>query len=647
MAIVLDFLQSPKLAVTSVSAGGALDPSTTYYYCIISLDAFNLGGYTIESCRSNIVQATTDAVNKTINLAWNIPPGATYFNILRSTVKADLEGDESVSVLLTQRWDYTTTRPLGSGATAFADANQYDPGTAYQYRYWFRKHGCPIIDIQSLTFTSGAPGSIEDVYAADLAGTLELMPDEAAVTDSPHSLRTPVAPADSLQLVLDIVVSNYVGAGTVTVNGRNVMGDVVTEAVSITGNGTFTTTKTYAAIDVAGLASTGTYDFKVEQGRWGYVHPMPQIEASNDTVAGNTLQWLFNASFRNQSHYLEEMRQILYRGGFQPTYVDSADCSYNVGERTSYSGVLKGCDIAWSTKYRFNNPTFYRVNFSGSRFSQVTSRIASSYATLFASSWVIRIGPAWSGGSDLKWYKSIYHPEPIPHNISRIFSEVAFGEAISFFGLSMAVPAASTIDFGDSSFVGYIFGLYDSTLKNFLSASSSLNWDLTNPPDGAVSTVINPIWYINDAEVGEPRLKFSRSSAGAGRTSYIDIYYTQRLLVLDEFGNPIQGALVNVYAADGTLAYSELTDVNGWMSDQDTRSVRYTLDGDNTPFNLYGYATGNISGLTPYHPRITAAYECPYTVKVYRSGYVPHELVTGVKAAKLDLLVRLKRTDEI
>ena len=87
------------------------------------------------------------------------------------------------------------------------------------------------------------------------------MPDEAAVTDSPHTLRTPVAPADSLQLALDIVVSNFVGAGTVTVSGRNVVGEAVVEVVSVTGDGTFTTIKTFAAVDVDGLVSTGTYDW--------------------------------------------------------------------------------------------------------------------------------------------------------------------------------------------------------------------------------------------------------------------------------------------------------------------------------------------------------------------------------------------------
>lgn len=76
----MDKVTAPVLTLVSVSAGGSLDASTTYYYTVIALSSTN-DGYQYQGTNkcvvwsepSNEITAVTTATNKTVNLSWTTP----------------------------------------------------------------------------------------------------------------------------------------------------------------------------------------------------------------------------------------------------------------------------------------------------------------------------------------------------------------------------------------------------------------------------------------------------------------------------------------------------------------------------------------------------------------------------------------------
>ena len=63
MAVILDKIQAPKLNTPTLSSGGSLSPSTTYYYRVVAVDGFYTWNQSKDSPRSNIVSITTDTPN--------------------------------------------------------------------------------------------------------------------------------------------------------------------------------------------------------------------------------------------------------------------------------------------------------------------------------------------------------------------------------------------------------------------------------------------------------------------------------------------------------------------------------------------------------------------------------------------------------
>jgi len=95
----------------------------------------------------------------------------------------------------------------------------------------------------------------------------------------------------------------------------------------------------------------------------------------------------------------------------------------------------------------------------------------------------------------------------------------------------------------------------------------------------------------------------------------IERAYTFKVRVTDKDGNPIEGALVEVYDKNGNLVFRELTDANGEISEHSIVSITYT-------------PTETIDNN-------------PYTVKITKEGYTPLEAKITIDRTMKNLVWQL------
>jgi hypothetical protein len=83
------------------------------------------------------------------------------------------------------------------------------------------------------------------------------------VAPATPDLYDPIAQPDGPQKI-QMVVSNFVGAGSITLTGLDKDDNAIQETLNISANGTFATTTQFASIDEEGIsADSGTFDFRL------------------------------------------------------------------------------------------------------------------------------------------------------------------------------------------------------------------------------------------------------------------------------------------------------------------------------------------------------------------------------------------------
>lgn len=656
MAINLDRIQAPLLATPTLSDGGSLAANTTYYYCVVAVGGANTilsPQHYFESPRSNIVSITTTATQKTVNLSWTAPTitqsgvlnTATYqhdnYAVLRSTNIADLQGKEKVAILINTTYTNITTTTnslVDDGVT---------PGTASGTKsyFWYRPHGCPKIHITG--FSSTTPCTMNDLYQADLAGTLELMPSLPA-SGSPHRLYTPVAPADSRQLALDIIVTNFVTAGTVTLNGRDAGGDAKSEVINITGNGTYTTTKTYASIDEGGIVCTGDYDLQIIQNRWGFVEKH-KFQFSPD--AGTTLgsnNWTLHCSFYNEGYFRTRKENIFIAGGFNPAYSGTTGF-FEAGELLSTGAARNGSQINWMVRRWFagqNGPwvagmKLYasKVNYLGSSY---TINETAATATWFGADGDYRMGTS----STQAYVDSIFD---IPCGVNG-FLVVTSGTSMPLFKRGLHVgdiqprPDDTYQDYGGLSIVeGRIAHQVDNNCEirnlNIYSTTYDIYWWTSNADRGRYK---NCTFHRNvDAEAyNEPYYLISTSNT-TDEIFKNDFY----LKVVDINGNPISGATVTLTRSDDTVEGAATTDANGNITPIEVVYCTTVVNGSIAGAGS-GFATNNRGSLTPVTPKVVAT-QYTHTLKIEKAGYQTYEKSGLSLVTSKNWVIKLEKAVEI
>ena len=113
----------------------------------------------------------------------------------------------------------------------------------------------------------GTPVATNNLWLADTTGMRILK--AAAASPFTASLTTAVKPCEMLALKLSCVVTDYAGAGSVTLTGKDAWGNAISEVITINANGAFVSTLYYASVDANGVVAAGTFTVAIIQPRWG------------------------------------------------------------------------------------------------------------------------------------------------------------------------------------------------------------------------------------------------------------------------------------------------------------------------------------------------------------------------------------------
>ena len=109
---------------------------------------------------------------------------------------------------------------------------------------------------------------IADLYTSEKATPFLLLPALPSGTYTPYAQPRPL---DWGATKLTVVVTNYSVSGSVAITGTDENGTAVTETLTVTGNGTQTTTKNFKTINSNGIVITGTFNTQISQPRAGMV----------------------------------------------------------------------------------------------------------------------------------------------------------------------------------------------------------------------------------------------------------------------------------------------------------------------------------------------------------------------------------------
>ncbi len=633
MPVFLDVIQAPVLNEPTLSEGGSLAPNTTYYYCVVCVggqNALESSRHNFESPRSNIVSITTTDTHRTVNLSWSAPTivqsgvlhSPTYerdnYAVLRSTNIADLQGKEKVPILINTLYTKITTTTnslVDDGVT---------PGTANGIKsyFWYRPWGCPKIHITG--YSSTTPCTMNDLYQADLSGTLELLPDVSSTT-SPHRLRTQVNPADSKQLRLTITVTNFNTAGTIELNGRDAGGDPKSEVINIIGDGTYQTTLSYASIDEDGIICDGDYTFRITQPRWGFVEKHKfQFSPDVGTTLGSN-NWTIHCSFYNEGYFRTRKENIFIAGGFNPSYSSSTGF-FEAGEPLG-DAARNGSQINWMNRRWFagqGGPWVSGMKLYASKINYLGSSYTINETGSTATWYGYRGDYRMSTSSGQAYVDSVFD---IPCGENG-FLVVNTGESMPVFKRGLFVgdvqprPDNTYQDYGGLNIVGgRIIHQVDNNCE-------IRNLNIYTPPGYGydiywMNTTSDRGRYKNctfhrdtSAELyNEPYYNVEYSGGVTDEIFKTDFY----LKVIDRNGFPISGAIVTVTRSDETVEGIETTNANGEITPIEVVYCTTVVDA-RISGSSGGFATNNRGGLTPVTPKVVAT-QFTHTVKIEKEGY--------------------------
>ena len=138
--------------------------------------------------------------------------------------------------------------------------------------------------------TEATPYSFEDLYNADKNGTLTLV-ERTNITDvdsEPVDNTYPLRPADDKVLGgnkhdLWLEISNWSGFDSATIRliGKDEAGNDQTEDITVTGDGIYYSSKLWTELtqtQVVSVSGSGSFDYKLVQGRWGVVWKIGENE---------------------------------------------------------------------------------------------------------------------------------------------------------------------------------------------------------------------------------------------------------------------------------------------------------------------------------------------------------------------------------
>jgi len=461
----------------------------------------------------------------------------------------------------------------------------------------------PAANIITVTgFTEEAPCTFDDLYDADKAGTLELLPSETYFEGvTRKSLTTQVRPADSKALKLNILItaSNDIDANLLIV-GKNLAGESISEFITLYPVGTKVTTYYYSSVDTDGLSisvSAGkSVTFSITQSRWGVVWR---------TEAGNKKQYYFDDV---RVHFGDDVTPTYFKDtNVQVTFHSTLtrwnknfylhkNLTFQLGEvydETNKRGT-DGCQI-----YAYNpndNLTalcgwlgdsttivkLYGCHFGGGRFVEFKGN-AVIWDCTFQTNWL-----------------NVDTPDINNVTLIETFLEQATGGIISDI---------------------FIFGANYGYHKRWAATFSIVDLKIRNCTYIAYLEGFDGTLSLIDADSDTWAIKW-RADPPYESYGSVDRKYTMNLKVLDKDGNPVEGATVTLCDKDGTQIFSTTTDINGEIPEQTVLYARYKQD----------------------HPSVgtIATIYSPHKLEVKKAGYQDYQ-ITFTLDNKIDWKIKLAK----
>lgn len=367
------------------------------------------------------------------------------------------------------------------------------------------------------------------------------------------SLNRPVRPADSGALKLTLVITNFTISGTVTLTGTDAMGDPQTEDVSITGNGSFVSTKSFASIDANGVSATGNYTLEITQPRWGVI-------SKEFDYAFGVDAFIYIGDSWTETWFAEEVKQIIFGSTVYPFRVTD-NGHLRLGRSVSDPLKLadRGCHIITTRAY------------------SILTADANSYLELYATTITAKDG-AWLrldiDAIDLKmWMSSLDRAEltlnpsgDYFHNIFRL----TMSSKTRAFTPVVEVARSSFNDFFIHSFTNAFYTQFGLTteIKNVVMKNNTYVLN---------TATFNGTFYFINAESDSWAFNWGASGDGKAFRQYEFDAHCQ-----DKDGNDLSGvSVVGEYISPYGQAFSETTDVNGDIPTQTVdRSWYERVTGD-------------------------------------------------------------------
>ncbi|OQA82178.1 MAG: hypothetical protein BWY29_00957 [Microgenomates group bacterium ADurb.Bin238] len=641
MAVELIFIQPPDLYTPTLEEGGNLLPNTTYYYSVVAVEALGADLYhyneKAESARSNIVQVTTTDTHLSARVSWSevapISTNSMNYILLRSRNKDDLLGKENVRIMIDPGGHPQAT----TKDTFYLDDNSINPETRTSSYFWYRRNGDPLI--QNTGFTTASPATMETLYAADLAGSLELLPSASA--PGTHYLKNPVNPADSLQLKLTLVVTDFSSdgdtdetSGSVTITGTDAGSDIKSEVINISGNGNYESTLSYA--DVSKLVSTisnGNFNFKVIQNRWGFIWALPDNETNNINPDQTRFRWKINCGFEVTGAFFSSRESITQIGYFQPNAGTASSFQLGVLSDKGYGHL--GSSYYYATRkrrYGSSTSSMNNVRIYGSFFYPVNPLISPSEAGLDSHSWDRANDMRKNFTTSHEIIDSIYFSHG--DNSTLLISKPVMVRA-TFQGSVQGRGTGLTYDFKQTNLLnGYIVNQVnrDSVYKN-LNVYADLdiyqwttrtfnctyvNCTFHSSPEAELYN--EPLWYY---------INYTQADIATFKNELA-------LQITDKQGNPVEAEVIVSHAG------GQLTDTGSQVSFEVIYSLYNFKAGSKS--GVY-FATGNRGNLSPVHPLVTVTYP-PVNLTIKAPGYQTYTSELDMRV-KRDLVIKLEKAVEI
>jgi len=429
-------------------------------------------------------------------------------------------------------------------------------------------------------YTEAVPCTFNDLWLADKAGLRQLLAPTSAAMDL--SLTTQPKPTDKVALKLNLIITGFSVAGSVTLTGKDKDNVAQTETIDITSAGTFVTTKWWLSIDALGIDCTGTYTIEITQSQWGVVWKTGTVQFKFDCRLiigdGTTATWLKDT--------LKEVHFYDLPTNDADVVTVMANAYFVLGTLVDESLKITkdGCDLYFpGTNWR----EYFNANYG--------------YTYLYSCSLHFAGGPHFETGDGVRvWNCLIDGGEPFSRGdwYNTVLTEIQW--------LRLKGGTLNEISILTD---GYIVGFYYSptcTVKNLLGSTTG-----TNSFD--VAEVLNETLYAINFDLNKWTFNWETNVAGA------KIYrqYEFDLTVTDKDNNPLANATVTLKDKDGNTVFTVTTDGNGAITTQTVSRGYYQQSTGNT-LNEYSPHTLTISkdGFKTYIKTFTLSEKTKWQIKL-------------------------------